>query len=198
MIVENLRYLLSAYSPDQPVYFGCRLKARMFRYGNPDGYMTGGAGERGLCFINATGVAIFRYPPSFRNLYYQLSIPGYVLSKAAVRKFVEEALTDGRKCHLGDTDAGEDVHLARCLHNVGVKPGESRDNLGRFTFFPLNPKLLAVPMEMAIIDHSYYWRRNWYNTSREEVERRIFSKDSKLSIMIKWNRNGYQVFFSRE
>lgn len=47
LILENLWALLYSYSPNNPIYFGCRFKAGMFRYGNPDGYMTGGAGEPG-------------------------------------------------------------------------------------------------------------------------------------------------------
>ncbi|XP_014221394.1 glycoprotein-N-acetylgalactosamine 3-beta-galactosyltransferase 1 [Trichogramma pretiosum] len=39
VIVENLRYMLSPYSPSDPLYFGCRFKPFV-----KQGYMSGGAG----------------------------------------------------------------------------------------------------------------------------------------------------------
>jgi glycoprotein-N-acetylgalactosamine 3-beta-galactosyltransferase len=38
-VVENLRFMLHAYSPDMPLYFGCK-----FRPFVAQGYMSGGAG----------------------------------------------------------------------------------------------------------------------------------------------------------
>jgi glycoprotein-N-acetylgalactosamine 3-beta-galactosyltransferase len=38
-IVENLRYMLSAYNTSDPLYFGCRFKPYV-----KQGYMSGGAG----------------------------------------------------------------------------------------------------------------------------------------------------------
>ncbi|XP_046744738.1 glycoprotein-N-acetylgalactosamine 3-beta-galactosyltransferase 1-like isoform X2 [Diprion similis] len=39
VIVENLRYMLQSYSPEAPLYFGCRFKPFV-----KQGYMSGGAG----------------------------------------------------------------------------------------------------------------------------------------------------------
>lgn len=39
MIVENLRYMLSAHKPTTPIYLGCRFKPYV-----KQGYMSGGAG----------------------------------------------------------------------------------------------------------------------------------------------------------
>lgn len=39
VIVENLRYMLSSHSPEEPVYYGCRFKPYI-----KQGYMSGGAG----------------------------------------------------------------------------------------------------------------------------------------------------------
>ena len=39
VIMENLRFMLLAYSPNDPVYFGCK-----FRPFTKQGYMSGGSG----------------------------------------------------------------------------------------------------------------------------------------------------------
>lgn len=80
---------------------------------------------------------------------------GYVLSREAVRRFVEEALPDKKKCRVDNTGA-EDlemgklnrlefivtnstlicVYTGKCLENVNVIAGDSRDNKkGRFFIF---------------------------------------------------------------
>lgn len=40
VIVENLRYMLTAYDPNDPVFLGCRFKPYV-----KQGYMSGGAGK---------------------------------------------------------------------------------------------------------------------------------------------------------
>ncbi|XP_070000802.1 glycoprotein-N-acetylgalactosamine 3-beta-galactosyltransferase 1 isoform X2 [Penaeus vannamei] len=77
IIVENLRYMLSSYDPNYPIYFGSRFKPF-----TKQGYMSGGG--------------------------------GYVLSREATRKFVEEALTDEKKCKSSPHGA-EDAEIGTRL-----------------------------------------------------------------------------------
>jgi hypothetical protein len=98
IFMENLRHFLYAYSPDMPIYFGCKLKPFVTQ-----GYMSGGS--------------------------------GYVLSREAVRRFSEEAITDDYKCWNG-TEGNEDVEIGKCLDRVGVLAGDSRDDLNRSRFLP--------------------------------------------------------------
>uniref|UniRef100_A0A914E532 N-acetylgalactosaminide beta-1,3-galactosyltransferase n=1 Tax=Acrobeloides nanus TaxID=290746 RepID=A0A914E532_9BILA len=97
IILENLRFMLLAYSRDDPVYFGCK-----FRPYTKQGYMSGGS--------------------------------GYVLS----RKFVEEALPDPKKCQK-EGKGPEDLEMGRCLENVGVMAGDSRDSTGKHRMLPFGP-----------------------------------------------------------
>ncbi|CAD5224300.1 unnamed protein product [Bursaphelenchus okinawaensis] len=65
---------------------------------------------------------------------------GYVLSREAVRRFVEQALPDPIKCKSADV-GNEDVEIGKCLHNVGVTFGDSRDNKGKHRMLPMPPNI---------------------------------------------------------
>lgn len=100
MFLENLRFFLYEYSPEMPIYFGCKLKPYVAQ-----GYMSGS---------------------------------GYVMSREALRRFNVDALTDDYKCWNG-TEGNEDVEVGKCLANVGVLAGDSRDEFGRARFLPFPP-----------------------------------------------------------
>uniref|UniRef100_A0A0K0DH75 Glycoprotein-N-acetylgalactosamine 3-beta-galactosyltransferase 1 n=1 Tax=Angiostrongylus cantonensis TaxID=6313 RepID=A0A0K0DH75_ANGCA len=122
VIVENLRYMLLAHSPDQPVHFGCKFKVFVEK-----GYHSGGA--------------------------------GYVLSREALKKFINEGLTDPKKCSPNH-DGNEDVEIGKCLEKVGVVAGDSRDNDKHHRFFPFIPKDYLVP---GRVDKSFwFWNYSYY------------------------------------
>nr|CAD7198588.1 unnamed protein product [Timema douglasi] len=128
VVVENLRYMLSEYSPMSPIYFGCRFKPFV-----KQGYMSGGA--------------------------------GYVLSKAAVVRFVEDALPnkDCRQDHGGS----EDVEMGKCLDLVGVKAMDSRDSLGRGRFFPFVPEHHLIP---GHVNKDFWYYKYIFYESREGLD----------------------------
>uniref|UniRef100_A0A0M3I8G9 Glycoprotein-N-acetylgalactosamine 3-beta-galactosyltransferase 1 n=1 Tax=Ascaris lumbricoides TaxID=6252 RepID=A0A0M3I8G9_ASCLU len=122
VIVENLRYLLLAHKPDEPVFFGCKFKPF-----TKQGYMSGGA--------------------------------GYVLSRAALKKFVSEGLPDPQKCAQGEGGA-EDAEMGKCLEKIGVKAGDSRDAEGRHRFLPFVPEHHLLP---GHVDPSFwFWQYIYY------------------------------------
>lgn len=110
VIVENLRYMLRDYSPQQPIYFGCKFNKFI-----DQGTMSGGA--------------------------------GYVLSREAVRRLVEEALTPmhSKNCLDDDGHGVEDLEIGRCLASVGVVAGDSRDRNGRHRMLPFNMHRVVIP-----------------------------------------------------
>ncbi|KAL6457993.1 hypothetical protein MHYP_G00332230 [Metynnis hypsauchen] len=99
LVVDNLRWVLSNHSPDEPIYFGRRFKPY-----TKQGYMSGGA--------------------------------GYVLSKEALKRFVEGFRT--KVCT--HTSSVEDLALGQCMEKMGVQAGDSRDTLHRETFHPFVPE----------------------------------------------------------
>lgn len=60
---------------------------------------------------------------------------GYVLSREALRLFVNGITTNTSNCRP-DGGGDEDGELGMCLERVGVKAGDSRDATGRHRFIP--------------------------------------------------------------
>jgi len=69
---------------------------------------------------------------------------GYVLSKEALVRFVEKGLEDSSLCRAGSKGA-EDVEMGKCMENLGVLAGDSRDSLGQKRFFPFVPEAHLFP-----------------------------------------------------
>ncbi|XP_066303209.1 glycoprotein-N-acetylgalactosamine 3-beta-galactosyltransferase 1-like [Branchiostoma lanceolatum] len=80
---------------------------------------------------------------------------GYVLSKEAVKKFVE-----------GNCKARsimEDVEMGRCMEQVGVRAEDSRDKLGRERFHPFVPEHHLIPGRVP--KGNWYWKYQFYPAS---------------------------------
>ncbi|XP_005999516.2 glycoprotein-N-acetylgalactosamine 3-beta-galactosyltransferase 1 isoform X2 [Latimeria chalumnae] len=119
VVVDNLRWILSKYSPDKPIYFGRRFKPYV-----KQGYMSGGA--------------------------------GYILSKEALNRFVEAFRL--QKC--SHTSSVEDLALGKCMENINVEAGDSRDTIGRETFHPFVPEHLLIRNYLP--QTFWYWKYNFY------------------------------------
>lgn len=119
VILDNLRWLLSRYNPEQPIYFGRRFKPYV-----KQGYMSGGA--------------------------------GYVLSKEALRRFVDAFKTE--KCT--HSSSIEDLALGRCMEIINVEAGDSRDTTGKETFHPFVPEHHLIKGYLP--KTFWYWNYNYY------------------------------------
>uniref|UniRef100_A0A0N5A5H5 Glycoprotein-N-acetylgalactosamine 3-beta-galactosyltransferase 1 n=1 Tax=Parastrongyloides trichosuri TaxID=131310 RepID=A0A0N5A5H5_PARTI len=122
VVLENLRFMLMAHSPLEPIYFGCKFKPF-----TKQGYMSGGA--------------------------------GYILSREALRKFVTEGLTDPTKCKKAESGA-EDAEMGKCLEKIGVKAGDSRDDIGQHRFLPFGPTGHLITKKKD--PKFWFWRYMYY------------------------------------
>ncbi|XP_034022577.1 glycoprotein-N-acetylgalactosamine 3-beta-galactosyltransferase 1-B [Thalassophryne amazonica] len=121
VIVDNLRWVLSNHTPDEPIYFGRRFKPY-----TKQGYMSGGA--------------------------------GYVLSKEALRRFVEGFKS--KQCT--HTSYVEDLAMGQCMEKMGVQAGDSRDTLHRETFHPFVPE---QHLTARFSKSFWYWSYCYYPIS---------------------------------
>lgn len=76
---------------------------------------------------------------------------GYVLSKEALRRFIEEGLPNETACKQGEV-GDEDVEMGRCLMNLGVRLGDSLDREGRYLFTPVYVNQMLIPGVMDEVD----------------------------------------------
>lgn len=90
---------------------------------------------------------------------------GYVLSKAAVKRFAEVALSNSTLCNSSNNGT-EDAELGKCMENVQVVAGDSRDSLGRGRFFPFVLEHHLIPGYVK--KHFWYWEYIYYQ-SKEVV-----------------------------
>lgn len=89
----------------------------------------------------------------------------YVLSKQAVKRFVEDGITDPNMCWMG-SDHAEDAELGLCMQNLQVIAGDSRDENGRDRFFPLYTTYHLMDQD----DQNTFWYYNYsYYTPIEVI-----------------------------
>lgn len=138
VIMENLRLLLTNYSSNKEVYLGCHFKE----------------------FLAEGLVPIFS---PLRNTYPMILVvltfsgyasggAGYVLSRKAVRRFVEDGLN--KNVCRSDSGGFEDVEIGTCLVKIGITIQDTRDSYGRARFFPFNATWHMRPSDVKRKDVS--------------------------------------------
>ena len=91
---------------------------------------------------------------------------GYVLSKEAVKRFVETSLNDADHCRA-DSGGSEDLEIGKCLQSAGVVAGDTRDELGRERFHPFVPEHHLIPGLLP--KDMWYWSYNFYPAKQVRV-----------------------------
>ncbi|KAM3928674.1 glycoprotein-N-acetylgalactosamine 3-beta-galactosyltransferase 1 [Leptodactylus fuscus] len=81
---------------------------------------------------------------------------GYVLSKEALIRFVN-AFKEEKCTHSSSV---EDLALGKCMENINVKAGDSRDSSGKETFHPFIPEHHLI--QGYLPKTFWYWNYNYY------------------------------------
>ena len=137
-----------------------------------------------LSEFNATEPLYFgrRFKP-FVKQGYMSGGAGYVLSKEALKRFVEvhkttqlqtccqggysdsillpvQAGVDDRAMCRQSSGGAEDVEMGQCMQHLGVTAADSRDQEGKKRFFPFVPEHHLIPGHIP--RDSWYWRYQFY------------------------------------
>ena len=99
---------------------------------------------------------------------------GYVLSKKALKRFVTKGLNDktGKICRPNG-EGFEDIELGKCMENLRIKMGDSRDASGKGRFFPLVPE---KHFNAGLMDAQSKWFRSEKFYNFEEAYLVLFFK----------------------
>ncbi|XP_055530708.1 glycoprotein-N-acetylgalactosamine 3-beta-galactosyltransferase 1-like [Wyeomyia smithii] len=97
----------------------------------------------------------FRFPQYVSQGYFSGGA-GYVLSREALKRFIEQALDKAENCSV--VLETEDLEMGKCMESINVTAGDSRDHLGRKRFLPLEPKfhLTSNPVDDPDFWYNYY------------------------------------------
>ncbi|XP_065352956.1 glycoprotein-N-acetylgalactosamine 3-beta-galactosyltransferase 1-like [Cloeon dipterum] len=112
--MENLKKMLAAHSSEEPRYFGLHMTVKDKR-------------------IDANLA-----PDGY------MSGAGYVLSSESLKRLATHVFRgETPNCSLHANLTAEDVLMAHCLHQVGVKPADTRDSEGNIRFSHFDVETMA-------------------------------------------------------
>lgn len=88
--------------------------------------------------------------------------------------FLKDAMPNKKLCRQ-DHAGAEDVEIGKCLANVNVLAGDSRDPEARGRFFPFSPTHHLIP---GHVDKSFwYWSYIFYNETQVGILISIVTSD---------------------
>lgn len=131
LIAENMRYLLSAYSPEDPVYFGYKLNTSMYKRGN---------------FTEGSGFVVSR--KTVRVFVEQIL--------AENDSQVLHNNTEQNECHIEMKKQVEDLYVDGCLDSFNIYAGDGHDELDRNRFHALDFMSHLFPAT----DLNEFWSKN--------------------------------------
>ncbi|XP_063964419.1 glycoprotein-N-acetylgalactosamine 3-beta-galactosyltransferase 1-like [Lytechinus pictus] len=145
VVVENLMAFLSNRDPAEPVYYGFDFNTT-------------------LPYLKSKS----------KKIDYPSGGAGYVISREALKRFVEVGLKNRTGCCPGGySDWPEDMCLGLCMESVGVRSEDHRDQFGRFRFLPIALKYFlddgSAPLEWLHGQSTYGITRGKYCCSESLI-----------------------------
>lgn len=123
-IIENMRFMLAAHNPNDPIHFGYKQKILLY----PEA-----AGAYFVLFFQRR-VSSDEYLYHLTMLITEFGGTGYVLSNKAVRLLTEKFLRKNKTC--SNLERMEDWNISLCLYKAGCIHGVGRDEIERERFVP--------------------------------------------------------------
>ncbi|XP_054085120.1 glycoprotein-N-acetylgalactosamine 3-beta-galactosyltransferase 1 isoform X2 [Zeugodacus cucurbitae] len=109
---------------------------------------------------------------------------GIVLSHEALRRLVVEGFTNASLCRANDTPYATE-EMGKCLKNLGVVDGDSRDAMGRQRFIPFPPEDYLANLSPEV--EEWFAKRSFYEinaTTRQLSPEVISFSDVSPSTMV--------------
>ena len=98
-------------------------------------------------------------------------------------RFVTQGVQDetGLMCRH-DGEGAEDVELGKCMENLHVQAGDSRDSLGRGRFFPFVPEHHLIP---GLVGKDFwYWKYIYYPTEEVSTIMTLWYYEWWINVMV--------------
>lgn len=118
---------------------------------------------------------------------------GYVLSREAVRRFVEIAFPNKDLCVEADLE-NEDVEVGVCLANVNVTTADTRDIHLKGRFMPFPPENHLTPINSPDF---WYWVYRYYGSKLDVSARKICPSIDKINSRLLLTDERQLFIFSR-
>ncbi|KAH8261183.1 hypothetical protein KR044_004741 [Drosophila immigrans] len=107
---------------------------------------------------------------SSSNQVYMYDRAGMVFSSATLRQFVREALPNEAICSSKAMGGAATEELSRCLSNIQVQAGDSRDHLGHHRMLPFQLKEhLNFPLNGSLDLHKMFLERSYYHVENVSI-----------------------------
>ncbi|MGH0146809.1 UNVERIFIED_CONTAM: hypothetical protein FKN15_047889 [Acipenser sinensis] len=124
-----------------------------------------------------------RFKP-FTKQGYMSGGAGYVLSKEALRRFIEGFKT--KQCtHFTSV---EDLALGKCLDTMNVTAGDARDKNKRESFHPFTPEMHLVKSYGA--KTFWYWSYNFYPTEENSRLNKYWYHNFRITVLYQKAHHG--------
>ncbi|SPP89732.1 glycoprotein-N-acetylgalactosamine 3-beta-galactosyltransferase 1 isoform X1 [Drosophila guanche] len=137
-----------------------------FLYANDDNFVVVENLRHMLQSYSSEELIYFGCKMRSKGLIYMYDDSGIVLSAASLKRFVLEALINENLCSSHSRGSEAAKELGRCLSNVNVIAGDSRDEFKKHRFLPFEVDIhLGGQMNASVELHKYFLEHSYHPIS---------------------------------